>query len=104
MEGVINTHGLDDLIDHYLDRGMSADDVVKEVVDVLDSLVDFKPLGPAGEILEILDGPTILLIVTAIQKARGTPEQREARRVRREERKRERQERRAARRMERGND
>ncbi len=104
MEHGINTHGLEDLIEHLLDKGMSEEDAAKEVADILDSLIPLDGLGPIGQILELIDGPTILLIVKAIQKSRGTPEEREARKAKREERKRERQERRDARKMERGHD
>lgn len=85
MEHKVETHGLDDLIERYLDKGMSTDDVVNEVVDVLDALVPLDSFGPIGKILEILDRPALLLIVKTIIAARGTPEQREARRTKREE-------------------
>lgn len=88
----VETHGLDDLIEKYLDQGMDADDVAKEVSEVLDALIPLDALGPVGKILETLDGPTILLIVKAIIAARGTPEERAARRVKREERKKARRE------------
>lgn len=89
MQEKVETHGLDDLIEKYLDQGMDTDDVAKEVAEVLDALIPFHLLGPAGVILETLDGPAILLIVNAIIAARrGTPEQRAERRAKREERKR----------------
>jgi hypothetical protein len=93
MQEKVETHGLDDLIEKYLDQGMDADDVAKEVSEVLDTLIPFHLLGPAGVILETLDGPAILLIVKAVIAARGTPEQRAERRAKREERKKARRER-----------
>jgi hypothetical protein len=102
MEHGINTYGLEDLIEHLLDKGLSEEDAAKEVADILDALIPLGDFGPIGQILELIDGPTILLIVKAIQKARGTPEEREVRKARREERKKERQEKRAARKTERG--
>lgn len=106
MSDKVETHGLDDLIEKYLDEGMSIDDVVKEVSEVLDALIPLDLLGPAGIILETLDGPAILLIVKAIIAARGTPEERAARRIKREERKKLRREARAMRKAlrESGND
>jgi hypothetical protein len=98
MEHGIDTHGLEDLIEHLLDKGLSEEDTAKEVADILDALIPLDGLGPIGQILELIDGPTILLIVKAIQKARGTPEQREIRKAKREQRKRERQEERMMRR------
>lgn len=86
-EQKVETHGLDDLIEKYLDEGKSTDDVVKEVAEVLDALIPLDALGPVGQILETLDGPAILLIVKAIIAARGTPDERAARRAKREERK-----------------
>ena len=88
----VETHGLDDLIEKYLDQGMSADDVVEEVAEVLDALIPLDALGPVGQVLETLDGPAILLIVKAIIAARGTPEERAIRRAKREERKKARRE------------
>jgi hypothetical protein len=87
MSEKVETHGLDDLIEKYLDEGKSIDDVVKEVVEVLDALIPLDAFGPVGQILEALDGPAILLIVKAIIAARGTPDERAIRRAKREERK-----------------
>ena len=84
----MNAHGLDDLIESYLDRGMTADEVAREVADVLDALIPLDQLGPAGMVLEMLDGPTILGIVKMIQKCRINTEDRAERRVRRHERRR----------------
>lgn len=96
MSEKVETHGLDDLIEKYLDEGKSIDDVVKEVSEVLDALIPLDALGPAGEVLELLDGPAIYLIVKAIIAARGTPEERAVRRAKREERKKARKARREA--------
>lgn len=97
----VETHGLDDLIEKYLDQGMDTDDVVKEVSEVLDALIPLDALGPVGQILETLDGPAILLIVQAIIAARrGTPEERAARRAKREEKRKARREARELRRVE----
>jgi hypothetical protein len=104
MENKINTHGLEDLIEHLLDKGMSEEDAAKEVADILDSLIPLDSLGSIGKILEIIDGPTILLIVKAIQKSRGTPEEREARKIKREERKKTRREKRKSSKLEIAND
>jgi hypothetical protein len=86
MTDKVETHGLDDLVERCLDKGMSTDDTAKEIAEVIDALIPLEVLGPAGKILEALDGPAILAIVKFIQKCRGTPEQREARRRKREER------------------
>lgn len=86
----MNTHGLDDLIERLLDRGMTADETVQEVAETLDALIPLDALGPAGMVLEELDGPMILAIVLYIQRLRGSPEERMARRVERHRRRRDR--------------
>ena len=90
----MNTHGLEDLIDIYLDRGMTADEAAHEVAEVLDAMIPLNQLGPVGMVLEALDGPMIFGIVSFVQKCRRTPEERLERRQRRMERKKERKARR----------
>lgn len=88
-------NGLDDLIDHLLDKGMDADDVASEVSEILDALIPLGVLGPAGVVLEVVDGPLIRALVSAALSARRDPDRWAARRAARLQRRDERRVRRA---------
>lgn len=83
MTPEVDTHGLDDLVEGYLDRGMSAEDTAREVAEVIDAMLPLGLLGPVGHTLEAIDGPVILAIVRFIQSCRADPEKRAERTLKR---------------------
>ena len=73
-----------DLVDVLSDSGLNDGEVAKEVADFLDMILDFKSLvkGPAGQVLEAIDGHVLLAAITVIIKlSKNGKQERKAKRT-----------------------
>ena len=92
-----------DMVEAAQEGGLDEDDAIQAAVELLDTLVDLRFLGPAGQALELVDAAVLGSIIRLVW-ATQSPERVAARQARRSARRARRHERRAARRANRGGD
>lgn len=73
-----------DLADSLQDAGLTDSEVAKDIADFLDNILDFKSIvkGPAGTVLEAIDGHILLAAITVIIKvSKNGKQERKAKRA-----------------------